>query len=419
MQNRQRVVVTGMGIVSCFGNDVDAFYQALLAGKSGVRILSELPIDDYPTRIGAPVPEFDPGDYMDRKLARRADPFVRFAVVAGKKALEHAQLPLDQLESLDRTRCGVLIGSGMGGLRTFSEGTELLLTKGYRRLSPFFIPFIITNMAAGVLAIDLGFMGPNYSISTACATGNHSILAAANHIRMGQADLMVCGGTEAAVSPIGIAGFVANKALSTRNDDPQGACRPWDRSRDGFVIGEGAGILVLESLEHAQKRGAPIVGEFLGGAMNCDAYHMTAPREDGLGISTCIALALQDARVQHEEVNYVNAHATSTPLGDMSEPRALQRLFGAHTKKIKMNATKSMTAHCLGAAGGVAAIATLQAIRTGKLHPTINLHDPEPELDGIDVVPNIAQDFAINVALCNSFGFGGHNATLVFSALRT
>jgi len=415
---KKRIVVTGMGIVSCLGNDVDVFYDALLAGKSGVRLLSELSIDEYPTRIGAPVPDFDAGDYMDRKLERRADAFVRFACVAAKKALAQAGLPMAELGQLNKERCGILIGSGMGGLNTFYEGTDTLITKGFRRISPFFIPFIITNMAGGVLAIDLGFMGPNYSISTACATANYSILAAANHIRMGQADLMVCGGTEAAVSKIGLAGFIANRALSTRNDDPEGASRPWDRSRDGFVMGEGSGVLILESLEHAQKRNAPILAEFLGGATNCDAYHMTAPREDGLGICNCINLALKDAGVSHEDVNYINAHATSTPLGDMSEPLAILKAFNNNVSRLHMNATKSMIGHCLGAAGGVEAIATIKAIQTGMLHPTLNLKDPEPGLESFDLVPGVAKKCQIKVALSNSFGFGGHNSTIVFAPFQ-
>ncbi len=414
---KKRIVVTGMGIVSCFGNDVETFYDSLLAGKSGVRMLDEFAQPDWPTRFGAPVLDFDPSDYIEKKLARRIDPYIRNAMVGGKKALELAGLK-DRLDTLDKTRCGIIIGSGMGGLSTFYEGINTLITKGYRRVTPFFIPFIITNMAGGLLAIDLGFQGPNYSISTACATANYSIEAAAKHIRMGHADLMICGGSEAAVSPVGMVGFIANKALSTRNDEPTKACRPWDRSRDGFVIGEGAGILVLESLEHAQKRGAPILAEYLGGAVNCDAYHMTAPREDGAGIANCIKLAIEDAEVSKEEINYVNAHATSTQMGDMSEPAALFHVFADQAKKIKMNATKSMTGHCLGGAGGVEAIATIQAIRRGKLHPTINIVDPEPALNGIDICANKAQDFKVNVALSNSFGFGGHNSTLVFRAFK-
>ncbi len=414
--DKKRIVVTGMGIVSCFGDDVDAFYQALLDGKSGVRMLTEdFECAEYPTRFGAPVAPFETDGYIDRKLARRADPAIRFAMVAGKKALESANVDHDKL---DKDRCGIIIGSGMGGLSTFYEGSETMIKKGFKRVTPFFIPFIITNMAGGLLAIDLGFRGPNYSISTACATGNFSIAAAANHIRQGHADLMICGGTEAAVSPIGLAGFIANKALSTRNDDPQGACRPWDQSRDGFVMGEGAGVIVLESLEHAQKRGAKILGEYLGGYVNCDAYHMTAPREDGAGISKCIEKALEDAGVTKEDVNYVNAHATSTQLGDMSEPAALFKVFGEHANNITMNATKSMTGHCLGAAGGVEAIATLKAILTKKVHPTINVKNPEPRLQKIDIVMDKAKDLEVKVALSNSFGFGGHNSTLVFAPFK-
>ncbi len=410
----KRIVVTGMGVVSCFGNDIETFYDSLLAGKSGVQLITQFPCEDYPTRFAASVPDFDPGEYVDKKLARRADRVITFSLVAGKKAMEQAGFSLGQLEGLDLHRCGVIIGSGMGGLSTFQEGVQTLLEKGYRRVSPFFIPFIITNMSGALLAIDLGFMGPNYSISTACATGNHSIIAAANHIRMGHADLMICGGAEAAVSEVGLSGFVANRALSTRNEDPAAACRPWDRSRDGFVLGEGAGVLVLESLEHAQKRGATILAEYKGGWVNCDAYHMTAPREDGAGIARCIEQALLDGNVDPSEVNYVNAHATSTPLGDLSEPRALYHVFGEHANQIKMNATKSMIGHCLGAAGGVEAIVTIQAILRNTLHPTINISDPEPDLRGIDIVPNIAKDFTVNVALSNSFGFGGHNSTVAF-----
>lgn len=263
--DKRRVVVTGMGVVSCFGNDVEVFYDNLLAGMSGVRPITHFPCEDYPTRFAAWIPEFDTGDYIDRKQARRIDPFIRFATVAGKKALEMGNLTKEGLEKLDRSRCGIVIGSGMGGLSTFYEGTIVLNTKGLRRLTPFFIPYIITNMAGALLAIDLGFMGPNYSISTACATGNYGIVSAANHIRMGHADLMLCGGAEAAVYPIGLAGFVANKALSEKNEAPEKASRPWDQGRDGFVMGEGAGVLLLESLEHARARGAPIFAEYQGG----------------------------------------------------------------------------------------------------------------------------------------------------------
>lgn len=413
--DKKRVVVTGMGLVSCFGNDIDVFYNNLLEGRSGVKLINHFPCEDFPTRFAAWVPEFDISEYIDRKQARRIDPFIRFATVAGKRALEMGNLGKDQCENLDKTRCGVIIGSGMGGLKTFYEGTVMLTTKGFRKLTPFFIPYIITNMAGALLAIDLGFMGPNYSISTACATGNYAIATAANHIRLGHADLMLCGGSEAAIYPIGLAGFVANKALSERNENPQEASRPWDRARDGFVMGEGAGVLLLESLEHAQARGAPILAEYLGGSVSCDAFHMTAPREDGAGISLCIREALKDAGVPSERVNYINAHATSTPLGDMAEVEAVHSVFGDHVKNIKMNATKSMIGHCLGAAGGIEAIATIKAITTKMVHPTINLEDPEPGLKNIDVLAGQAKKHVIDVALSNSFGFGGHNSTVVFA----
>ena len=413
--SKKRIVVTGMGIVSCFGNDVDVFYDSLLAGKSGVRLITHFPCADYPTRFASGVPEFDASAYVDRKQDRRIDPFIRFATVAGKKALEMGEITPAVLQNLNKTRCGVVIGSGMGGLKTFYEGTVALTEKGLRRLTPFFIPYIITNMAGALLAIDLGFMGPNYSISTACATANYSIVAAGNHIRLGHADLMLCGGSEAAVYPVGLAGFIANKALSERNDAPQKASRPWDKGRDGFVMGEGAGVILLESLEHAEARGAPIICEYLGGAVGCDAFHMTAPREDGLGVSQCIEAALLDAGVPKESVNYINAHATSTPLGDMAEVEAIHKVFGPHTKNLKMNATKSMTGHCLGAAGGIEAITTAMAIKSGKIHPTINLENPEPSLGDIDPVADRMQNHTINVALSNSFGFGGHNSTIVFA----
>lgn len=416
--SKKRIVVTGMGIVSCFGNDVNHFYGCLLKGKSGVRHITQFPCAEYPTRIAASVPEFDSEGYIDRKQARRIDPFIRYATVAGKKALEYAQLTAAELAKLDKTRCGVIIGSGMGGMLTFSQGTALLAEKGYRRLTPFFVPYIITNMAGALLAIDLGFMGPNYSISTACATANFSIVAAAGHIRHGQADLMICGGTEAAVHEIGLAGFVANRALSEENDVPEKASRPWDRKRSGFVLGEGAGVIVLESLEHALKRGAPIFAEYLGGAVSCDAFHMTAPREDGLGISLCIKQTLEDSGITLEQVNYINAHATATPLGDMAEVDAIHKVFGSHAKNLKMNATKSMTGHCLGAAGGIEAIATIKAITSGMIHPTINLEDPEPGLGEIDVVPGKAKPHQITAALSNSFGFGGHNSSIVFAPYK-
>lgn len=413
--SKKRVVVTGMGVVSCFGTDVDEFYNQLLAGKSGVGPIEEFPCQDFPTRFSGSVRNFDVGDYLDKKQARRVDPFIRYTAVAGKKALEQGNLKGEELAKLDKTRCGILIGSGMGGMNAFYDGTETLLTKGFKRITPFFVPFIITNMGGALLAIDLGFMGPNYSISTACATSNYCIHSAAQHIIRGEADLMLCGGTESPINPIGVAGFVACKALSEHNDEPQKASRPWDKKRDGFVMGEGAGVLLLESLEHALARGATIIAEYLGGAINCDAHHMTEPRADGFGVALCIEQAIKDAGIPKEKINYINAHATSTPVGDMCEIRAIKSVFGPHAANMKMNATKSMTGHCLGAAGGIEAIATIKAIETGMLHPTINLDEPEEELAGIGVVGSKAEPHTVTAAISNSFGFGGHNSVLIFA----
>lgn len=405
---KRRVVITGMGLVSCFGTDIDDFYKKLLNGRSGVVKIEEFPCDNYPTRIAATIRNFDVGNYIDKKQARRIDPFIRYAMVAGKKAIE-----MSRLEKFDNTRCGILIGSGMGGMTAFYDGVLTIKDKGFDRLTPFFVPYIITNMAGAMLAIDLGFKGPNYSISTACATSNYSIIAAANEIRNGSADLMLAGGSEAPMSPIGLSGFIAAKALSTRNDDPEKASRPWDRDRDGFVMGEGSGVLVLESLEHALKRKAPILAEYMGGSVTCDAYHITLPREDGSEVKRCIEESLLDAKIEKQRVNYINAHATSTILGDLCEVRAIRSFFGSHTKKIKINSTKSMIGHCLGAAGGIEAIATIKAIETGRLHPTINLDNPEPELGDLDPVANRAISHDVDVAISCSFGFGGHNAVIV------
>jgi 3-oxoacyl-[acyl-carrier-protein] synthase II len=412
---KKRIVVTGMGIVSAFGSDVDHFYRQLLAGVSAIVPIEEFPCSDWPTRIAGAIRNFDPGEYMEKKQARRVDPFIRYAMVAGKKALEHGNLGPESLAKLDKSRCGIVIGSGMGGMSVFHDGVETLLMKSYRRLTPFFVPYIITNMGGALLAIDVGFTGPNFSISTACATSNYCIHAAAEQILQGKADLIVCGGAEAPITPIGLAGFVAIKALSTRNEEPAKASRPWDRGRDGFVMGEGAGILLLETLEHALQRGAPIYAEYLGGAVNCDAYHITDPREDGGGVAQCMEEALKVAGAKKESVNYINAHATATSAGDLCEIAAIHKVFGSHTKEIKINSTKSMIGHCLGATGGLEAVATIQAIRTGMIHPTVNLEDPEPALGDLDAVAGIAKSLKVDVALSNSFGFGGHNSTLVFA----
>lgn len=413
---RKRVVVTGMGIVSCLGHSPETFHQNLLAGVSGIRLLEDFDPEAFPIRIGGGIQDFELGEYMDRKQGRRADKYIRYAMVAGKKALEDANLSSEEREKLDLSRCGVLVGSGMGGMDTFHDGVKAYLNRGPRKLSPFFVPYIITNMGGAMLAMDLGFMGPNYSISTACATANYCFFNAANHIRSGHADLMVCGGVEATISPVGVAGFIACRALSKRNDEPERASRPWDKHRDGFVIGEGAGILILESLEHAQARGARIYAELKGGGISCDAFHMTEPRDDGKGIADCIRYTLEDAQVAPDLVRYVNAHATSTPAGDMAEVRAILQVL-QDPSKVAIHSTKSMIGHALGAAGGVEAIATIKALESGWVHPTLNLEDPEEEITRFQV-PTKAEKLDPSLGLSLSFGFGGHNAAILFEKWR-
>jgi len=414
----KRIVITGIGCCSVFGNDPDEFYSKLLAGESGVAAIDRFDATEFPTRFAAQIRNFNDEGLIDKKSARRYDDCLKYTMVAGKKALAQAGLDKNSDASaysqLDLTRCGVLVGSGMGGLSVFQDGVKNLVEKGYKKISPFFIPYAITNMGGALLAIDTGFMGPNYSISTACATANYAFVSAANHIRNGEADVMVVGGSEAPIIPVGLGGFVACRALSTRNDEPQKASRPWDVDRDGFVMGEGAGVFVFESLEHASKRGAKIYGEYLGGAVTCDAHHMTDPRADGLGVSTCIQLALKDAAIEKEQVNYINAHATSTLVGDIAEVKAIKKVF-TDTSHIKMNGTKSMIGHCLGAAAGIEAVVVVKAIETGWLHPTLNQHNLVEEVAGIDTVPNEKKQHKVTAAISNSFGFGGHNSVVVFA----
>ncbi|KAM0952483.1 putative beta-ketoacyl-[acyl-carrier-protein] synthase I [Dioscorea sansibarensis] len=410
---KKRVVITGMGLVSVFGNDVDLYYDRLLAGESGIGPIDRFDASKFPTRFAGQIRGFSSEGYIDGKNDRRLDDCLRYCLVSGKKALVNAGLApgSPELEKIDKVRAGVLVGTGMGGLTVFSDGVQALIEKGYRKITPFFIPYAITNMGSALLAMDIGFMGANYSISTACATSNYCFYAAANHIRRGEADVMIAGGTEAAIIPIGIGGFVACRALSQRNDDPKTASRPWDKDRDGFVM-----VKVMESLEHAMKRDAPIIAEYLGGAVNCDAYHMTDPRADGLGVSSCIQSSLEDAGVAPEEVNYINAHATSTLRGDLAEVNAIKQVF-KNPSEIKINATKSMIGHCLGAAGGLEAIATVKAITTGWLHPSINQFNPEPAVE-FDTVANVKQQHEVNVAISNSFGFGGHNSVVVLAPFK-
>jgi 3-oxoacyl-[acyl-carrier-protein] synthase II len=413
-QAHQRVVITGMGVVSCLGNDVDQFYARLLAGESGIGPITRIDVSDLAVRFAGSVSDFQPEPWIDRKMARRLDPMSSYALVAAKKAMDQAGILSEAaLEHLEPSRCGVLLGSGMGGMNVFQEGWETLKEKGPRRVSPFCIPFSISNITGAILAIDCGFTGPNYSISTACATANYCFLAAADLIRQGVCDVVIAGGSEAPVDRLGMAGFAACRALSERNDAPEKASRPWDKSRDGFVMAEGAGALVLESLEHARKRGATILAEVLGGGMNCDAHHFTEPLPDGSGVMQCMQMALNQAGLRPEQVDYINAHATSTKLGDEAEIHAIRRLFGPHATKLKLNATKSMVGHCLGGSGGLEAVATIQALRTGNLHPTINLEDPEPWVEDLDCCRTAQFGLPIQVAITNSFGFGGHNSSMI------
>lgn len=406
-----RIVVTGMGLVSCFGSDLNGFYTSLLQGLSGVRSIAQFPVAALPTRFAAYIEGFDPGSYIDKKQARRVDPFIAYALVAAKRALEHAELSKEALARCERTRIGVVIGSGIGGLHMMQQQIPLVDRAEFRQVSPFFIPYALTNMASGLVAIDCGLQGPNYSVSTACATSNYAIISAASHIRNGAADIMLCGGAEAPINPTGLAGFSALHALSRRNEDPAGASRPWNCDRDGFVMGEGAGVLCLERLDHALARKAPIYAEYLGGGMSCDAHHMTEVMSCGTGLMRCMQNALFDAKVEPKDVRYVNAHATSTPQGDMIEIRALQRIL-PHPEEVLINATKSSIGHSLGAAGALEAIVSILALMTGEVHPTLNVSNLEPEVRL--QVPKEARRLPTGgVVMSNSFGFGGHNATIV------
>ncbi|XP_052182306.1 3-oxoacyl-[acyl-carrier-protein] synthase II, chloroplastic [Diospyros lotus] len=413
---QRRVVVTGMGVETPVGRDPDAFYQNLLEGVSGIGEIEAFDCAHYPTRIAGEIKSFSTDGWVAPKLSKRMDKFMLYMLTAGKKALEDGGITEDVMNELDKARCGVLIGSAMGGMKVFNDAIEALRIS-YRKMNPFCVPFATTNMGSAMLAMDLGWMGPNYSISTACATSNFCILNAANHIIRGEADMMLCGGSDAAIIPIGLGGFVACRALSQNNSDPTKASRPWDINRDGFVMGEGAGVLLLEELEHAKKRGATIHAEFLGGSFTCDAYHMTEPHPEGTGVVLCIEKALAQSGVSREDVNYINAHATSTPAGDLKEYQALIRCFGQNPE-LRVNSTKSMIGHLLGASGAVEAVATVQAIRTGWVHPNINLETPD---DGVDIKVLVGQKkerLDVKVALSNSFGFGGHNSSILFAPYK-
>lgn len=411
----RRVVITGMGVVTSLGLDLTTFWNNLMAGKSGVTLIDSFDTSEYPTKIAAPVRDFNPEDHMDKKVARRMDRFVQFAVAASQFALQDAGLKIG--ENVDAERAGVYIGSGIGGLATWEEQHSILLEKGPKRVSPFFIPMMIANMASGQVSMLTGAKGPNSTAVTACATGTHSIGDSFRLIRNGEADVMICGGAEAAITPTGMAGFCALRAMSTRNEEPEKASRPFDKERDGFVMGEGAGVLVLEELEHALKRGAPIYAEVVGYGMSADAHHMTDPAPGGEGAARCMALALKSAGLSPQEVGYINAHGTSTGVGDKAETDAIKAVFGDFARKVPVSSTKSMTGHLLGAAGGVEAVITALTIKHGMIPPTINLEYPDPECD-LDYVPNKPRQADVRVAMSNSFGFGGHNATIVLKKVE-
>ena len=409
----RRIVVTGLGLVTPVGHTVDETWKNIVAGRSGVSEIDKFDASGFASRIGAAVKNFDLSPYMSRKESRKTDPFIHYGIAAAKQAVADARI---EVTDNNRERIGIAIGSGIGGLHGIEKGHDSYLAGGPRRISPFFVPSNIINMIAGNLSIELGILGPNYGIVTACSTGTHNIGDAARLIERGDVDVMIAGGAEMATSPMGLGGFAAARALSTRNDDPEGASRPWDRGRDGFVLGDGAGVIVLESHEHAIARGAEIYAEFAGFGMSSDAHHITLPPDDGDGAHRCMSLALRDAGLDPDDVDHINAHGTSTPAGDVIETRAVKRTFGRHAFKLTVSSTKSMIGHLLGAAGGVEAIFAILAIRDQVAPPTINLHEPDDECD-LDYVPHAAREMKIDVAMSNSFGFGGTNGTLIFKRL--
>jgi 3-oxoacyl-[acyl-carrier-protein] synthase II len=406
----RRVVVTGLGCVSPVGNSIADAWAALIEGKSGIATITKFDAAPFSTRFAGEVKGFNIEDYIPGKEARHMDTFIHFGMAAGIQAIQDSGLIATEENA---ERIGVIVGSGIGGLPMIEETHAELTNRGPRRISPFFVPASIINMISGHLSIKFGFKGPNLALVTACTTGLHCIGAAARMIEYGDADVMIAGGAESTVSPLGVGGFAAARALSARNDDPATASRPWDKDRDGFVLGEGAGVMVLEEYEHAKARGAKIYAEVLGFGMSADAYHMTAPLEDGDGARRCMIAALKNAQINSDEVNYVNAHGTSTPLGDIAETVAIKRALGDHAKKVVVNSTKSMTGHLLGGAGGLESVFTVLAVHNQISPPTINIFNQDPACD-LDYCANNARQMPINIAVKNSFGFGGTNGTLIF-----
>ena len=408
---KRRVVITGLGAISPLGNSVADSWRNAVSGTSGVGRLDKFDTEGYSVTIAAQVRDFEASRYMEPKEVRRRDPFVQYGIAAGVQAIEDAGLPR---EPDDAHRYGIAVGSGIGGLQTIEDTHSVLIKRGPRRISPFFIPATVVNMVSGNLSIMYGYTGPNLALATACTTGTHCLGLAARLIQHGDADVMIAGGSEYGTSPITVAAFATMKALSTRNDDPEAASRPWDKDRDGFVLGEGAGVLVLEEYERARRRGAEIYAELLGFGMSGDAHHITSPLESGAGGIACMENALRDAGLDPEAVDYINAHGTSTPLGDVAETKMIKHVFGNDTS-VAVSSTKSMTGHLLGAAGSVEAIFTILAIRDQVCPPTINLENPGEECD-LDYVPNEARQMPVQVGLSNSFGFGGTNGTVIFGA---
>ena len=408
--SKRRVVVTGLGIVSPVGNSVADAWGNILAGKSGAAPITGFDVSDFSVRFAATVKDFDPSPYLSPKEAKKMDTFIHYGIAAACQAIEDAGLEVTEANA---ERIGVAIGSGIGGLPGIEKTHESYMNSGPRRISPFFVPSCIINMISGNLSIKYGFKGPNIAIVTACTTGTHNIGDAGRIIAYGDADVMVAGGAEMATCPTGLGGFAAARALSTRNDDPEAASRPWDADRDGFVLGDGAGVVVLEEYEHAKARGARIYAELAGYGMSGDAYHMTLPPDGGEGAMRCMKIALRDAGLEPGAVDYINAHGTSTPAGDKAETDAVKNTFGDHARKVAVSSTKSMTGHLLGAAGGIEAVFSVLAIADQVAPPTINLDTPDPECD-LDYVPHTAREMKIDVALSNSFGFGGTNGTLLF-----
>lgn len=410
----KRVVVTGLGAITPIGNTLTEYWEGLVSGRNGIGPITLFDASRHDCRMAGEVKGFNPHDYMDRKEAKRMDRFAQFGVAASKQALADAEFVINDLNA---EQVGVLIGTGIGGLKVMEEQQEVYLTRGPDRCSPFMVPMMIANMAAGLTAIHLGAKGPNNCTVTACAAGSNAIGDAFRLVQRGYAQAMICGGTEAAITPLSVAGFAAARALSTRNDDPEHACRPFDQDRDGFVMGEGAGILLLEELEHALSRGAKIYAEIVGYAMTCDAYHITSPVPGGEGAARAIQLAMKDAGITPEQVSYINAHGTSTPANDSTETAAIKTALGDHAYKITVSSTKSMTGHLLGGSGGIEAVATVMAVANDRVPPTINLQNPDSACD-LDYVAHTSRSQSVEVALSNSFGFGGHNVTLAFKKYR-